>query len=1019
MTFKYAEIVVDRPIVKPSRRSFVETPADRTIPYPEIAAMDNVDGTAPESINPLATTFHYHIPSHLTERLRPGHLVAVPFRNQQLTGVVVRLTDHSPVEQTKPVAALLDPEPVVTPAQIALAYWLSFEYLAPLSVCLKYFLPPGANRKPMWLLKPHPQPNAEAEATLKAPEKILLTYLRQNEAVLWDELQANTAKVLLGKELAYREARLTKPRVGPKTERTVELLIPPDDIDAVLPSLGYTSKQANLLTFLVDSDDPLPELDRSLRESGCASRSPADSLAEKGYVALIPAQTKIGLSPTARTEHSDPPEEEAAQAVWRYLSRQSYPVPQDEVIEMLNIDPAILDGLVEQERVARLEEPLRITLTLDPEEVTETLLELRGAQRHAEVLRLLSGEDGPVWIGWVYAQTEANIKVLRDLAEAGLISIDEARRWRDPLAGQSFALDNPPTLSPEQQAVWHTIAHHWQTDEADRDNRPVLLHGVTGSGKTEIYLRGMAAALKAGQGAIMLVPEITLAAQTVKRVAARFPGKVAVWHSALSPGERYDTWERVRSGELRLVVGPRSALFAPVKNLGLIVVDEEHEPVYKQRDRSPIFHAREAAIELGRLNKALVILGSATPDVTTYRRAERGEYRLTELPSRILAHTKHVAVQEALLKRLKGKNKSLDVRDLAVAQPEGAFVTLPLPRVEVVDLREELKAGNRSIFSRALQDAIRETLKRGEQVILFLNRRGAASFVICRDCGHVVTCPRCETNMTYHTSGDLMICHYCGYREATPETCPVCRSERIRYFGLGTQRVEEAVMAMFPQAQPIRWDWDTTRQRGSHDMFLEHFVKGRANVMIGTQMVAKGLDLPLVTLVGVISSDTALYLPDFRAGERTFQLLMQVAGRAGRSPLGGRVIVQSYTPDQVPIEAASNHDYAGFYQMELAFRQEQGYPPFKRVAMLLYQGNGPERSAGEARKMADRLRRHIERQGLPGVKVIGPTPSYVRRIGSQYRWHILLRAADPGAVLRPLLPLPHGWRVDIDPVTLL
>jgi primosomal protein N' (replication factor Y) len=344
---------------------------------------------------------------------------------------------------------------------------------------------------------------------------------------------------------------------------------------------------------------------------------------------------------------------------------------------------------------------------------------------------------------------------------------------------------------------------------------------------------------------------------------------------------------------------------------------------------------------------------------------------------------------------------------------------LPLPQVEIVDLREELKAGNRTIFSRALQEAMRETLRRDEQVILFLNRRGAASFVICRDCGYVLRCPRCDTTLTYHASGELMMCHYCGHCEKTPERCPQCHSERIRYFGLGTQRVEEAVKTMFPQAQTIRWDWDTTRRQGSHDLFLQHFLTGRANVMIGTQMVAKGLDLPLVTLVGVISADTALYLPDFRAAERTFQLLMQVAGRAGRSPLGGRVIVQTYNPDQPAIVAASQHDYLGFYQTELAFRQEQRYPPFKRLALLLYSGSGPERSAEEAHRLAERLRLYVDRQGLPAVEIIGPTPSYVPRVRSQYRWHILLRANDPADVLRPLMPLPQGWRVDVDPVTLL
>jgi primosomal protein N' (replication factor Y) len=439
-------------------------------------------------------------------------------------------------------------------------------------------------------------------------------------------------------------------------------------------------------------------------------------------------------------------------------------------------------------------------------------------------------------------------------------------------------------------------------------------------------------------------------------------------------------------------------------------VDEEHEPAYKQRDRPPLFHARDAAVQLGYLSEALVIMGSATPDIVSYRKAERGEYRLLALPNRILAHTKHLAVQQALLKQ--GKQ--------APTPPPGVdFVTLPMPAIEVVDLREELKAGNRTIFSRALQEAMRVTLEREEQVILFLNRRGTASFVICRDCGYVMACPRCETTLTFHANDEMMLCHYCGYRTKAAERCPVCKNERIRFFGLGTQRVEDAVKRMFPEAKTIRWDWDSAREKGSHHVFLRQFMSGQANVMVGTQMVAKGLDLPMVTLVGVISADTALYLPDFRAAERTFQLLMQVAGRAGRSPLGGRVIIQSYNPDQVPIEAAANHDYEGFYQSELAFRYEQRYPPFKRLALLLYVGPGLERSAQAVYQLAARLRQHIERQGLPAVEIIGPTPSYIRRVREQYRWHILLRAYDPAAVLRPLLPLPPGWRVDVDPVSLL
>ncbi|MEW5959065.1 MAG: primosomal protein N' [Chloroflexota bacterium] len=1014
----YAEVVVDRPIFKRDRRSFVQTAEDEASPAPEIEALaDHED--RPAGDNPLAMTFHYHIPPYLAGQLQSGHLVAVPFRTQQLPAVVVALSDTSPVAETRPVAALLDPIPVLSPTQIELALWLSREFLAPLATCVKYFIPPGSGRQPEFVLKPtdaarQPQP------LLNAPEQILLTYLRQNGLARLDEVEPAAAEALLEKGLAYKAATLSKPRIGPKIDRMVELLISPDEVESVLVGLGRPSKQADLLQHLVDLDDPLPPLAEALAQVGC-SRGPATALAGKGWVEILPKQTRLDLPPALR--HGAAPLEQltgsaAEQKVLGYLRGQGRPVSPDEILAAIAADRTAINALVERKLIARFDQPERLSLALSPDRLTEAIIELRGSHKHADVLRLLAAEDGPVWIGWVYAQTDATLSTLRDLAEANLISLEETRRWRDPLAARSFTLDRPPQLTPEQEAVWQAITRQWQPGRPAQ--KPVLLHGVTGSGKTEIYLRAIAAARRAGQGAIVLVPEITLAAQTVERVGARFPGQVAVWHSALSPGERYDTWERVRGGEVPIVVGPRSALFAPVNNLGVIIIDEEHEPAYKQRDRAPVFHARQAALQLGRLSRALVILGSATPDVSTYRQAERGEFLLLSLPNRILAHTQHLAVLQKLIDRRKQE------RGVAVGEPAStfnaqpaAFVPLPLPPVEVVDMREELKAGNRTIFSRALQEAMQETLRREEQVILFLNRRGTASFIICRDCGFVMTCPRCETTLTYHASSELLACHYCGFRQPTPEICPACHSQRIRYFGLGTQRVEDAVKTMFPKAQTIRWDWDTTRQKGSHEIFLQHFMAGRANVMVGTQMVAKGLDLPLVTLVGVISADTALYLPDFRAGERTFQLLMQVAGRAGRSPLGGRVIVQSYNPDQVPIEAAAHHDYEGFYRLELAFRREQQYPPFKRLALLLYSGPGPERSAAEAKYLAQRLRQHIERLGLPAVEIIGPTPSYVRRVRNQYRWHILVRAHDPAGVLRPLLPLPPGWQVDIDPVTLL
>ncbi len=1021
----YAEVVVDRPIVKRTRRSFVETAEDAAIPTPEMEALANEE--LPPDDNPLAVTFHYHIPPELAGQIQPGQLVAVPFRTQQLPGVVIALSERSPVAETRPVAAVLDSAPVLNPAQIDLARWLSRECLAPVATCLKYFLPPGSSRKPEFGLKPTPAA-ANVHRSLPAPEQILLTYLRQHGSARLEEVEPAAAEALIEKGLARKTATLSPPRVGPKVDRMVELLIPPDEVEAVLPTLGRRSKQADILLYLADLDDPLPPLADLLTRVGCSS-SPVKALAQKGLVEIIPEQTQLDLPPRLRAGPApaqtltDSPVE---QKVLGYLGGRGRPVSLDELVEATGAGPEIIEALAEKGFVVRFDQPERITLTVPSLDLLDTVIELRQAHKYADVLNLLAAEDGPVWIGWVYAQTEATLHTLQVLAEANLISIDEARRWRDPLAERSFVLDKPPQLTGEQQSVWQEIVGGWQPDRR-LPPPPILLHGVTGSGKTEIYLRAIAAARRAGQGAIMLVPEITLAAQTVERVGSRFPGQVAIWHSALSPGERYDTWERVRAGDLAIVVGPRSALFAPVKNLGVIIVDEEHEPAYKQRDRAPIFHARDAALALGRLSQALVIMGSATPDVVSYRKAERGEYQLLSLPNRILAHTKHLAVQQMLIKRAKVRGGQPRPENLsgvsllpAGRQPQdSAFVSLPLPPVEVVDLREELKAGNRSIFSRALQEGMSQTLSREEQVILFLNRRGTASFVICRDCGYVMACPRCETTLTYHAAGELMVCHYCGYRSRTPETCPECRSQRIRYFGLGTQRVEEAINRMFPKAQTIRWDWDTTRRKGSHGVFLQHFISGRANVMVGTQMVAKGLDLPLVTLVGVISADTALYLPDFRAAERTFQLLMQVAGRAGRSPLGGKVIIQTYTPDQVAIEAAANHDYEGFYRMELAFRQEQRYPPFKRLALLLYTGPGPERSAAEAEQFARRVRLHVDRLGLPAVEIIGPTPGYVRRVRNQYRWHILVRAHDPAAVLRPMMPLPPGWKVDIDPVSLL
>ena len=977
---RYAEVVVNRPILQ--RRRVTTNGESHT-------EWRTADDTRQK-------TFHYHLPPELSDRARIGQLVAVPFRTQMLQAVIIGLGDTSPIAETRPVAAILDDRPALNESQLALAQWLAAEYLAPLPTVLRHFLPPGANRQPLTVVEP--LTTDPAPAGLSPTEMALLRYLQmQKKPVPLEDLDARTVKSLAEKNLVQRRATLSKPRVGPRIERTVELLISPDEFEDALFRVGRNSKQADILRFLWQTDDPLPRESVALAAAGAASDSPLGGLEKRGWIERLPAQTLVLPAPNfSGTENLSAAEKTLLATL------QSAGQPVDEA-SLPPDSKSALKSLREQQAVVLLKEPPRVALRLPPADVPAAIIALRGAEKHARVLELLAQEEGSVWLGWIFAQTDATQKTLSDLAAIGAVALDEARRWRDPLAGKAFTLAQPPILTTEQRDVLAKIV-----PALDHFGKPFLIHGVTGAGKTEIYLQAIARVLRRGKGVIFLVPEIMLATQIIERVRARFPDRVAVWHSALSPGERFDTWERVRDGKLSIVVGARSALFAPIQQLGLIIVDEEHEPAYKQ-DRAPTFHAREAAIELARLNDAPVILGSATPDVVSFRKAERGEYRLLSLPNRILAHAEHLAVQAALLKKKRAN----------ITVPRGkSVVTLPLPPVEVVDLREELKAGNRSIFSRALSTAIAETLNRDEQIILFLNRRGTATFVMCRDCGYVANCPRCDSTLTFHQPSGQLVCHHCGYRGESPSVCPECGSERIRYFGLGTERVEAALKRQFPQARPIRLDRDTTRKPGSHYTFLQHFIAGRANVMIGTQMVAKGLDLPLVTLVGVISADTGLYLPDFRAAERTFQVLMQVAGRAGRSPLGGKVIVQTYTPDQHAIIAAAAHDYHTFYRDELAFRYEQGYPPFKRLARLTFAGYGREQSQAEAETLANELRLWVDREGFPAVEIIGPAPTYVQRVGNRFRWQILVRAPNPAEILRPV-PLPLNWRVDIDPVSLL
>jgi primosomal protein N' (replication factor Y) len=511
---------------------------------------------------------------------------------------------------------------------------------------------------------------------------------------------------------------------------------------------------------------------------------------------------------------------------------------------------------------------------------------------------------------------------------------------------------------------------------------------------------------------------------------------VGLYHSNLSVGERYDTWRRARAGAISVVVGPRSALFMPFPNLGLIVVDELHDDSYYQEESPPFYHAREAAVLYAGLANALCLMGSATPDVGSRYRADenaplwegRPPYRCLSLPSRILAHRQTV---QSLVERLGLASRF---------QPfDGQAETIDLPPVRAVDMRQELKAGNRSIFSRALQAALARVLEGGQQAILFLNRRGTATYIFCRDCGHSLKCPQCDIPLTYHMeSGSAqagpedqaaeqsphsppadprLICHRCGYRRKLPKICPQCGGRNIRHFGTGTERVEAEVRALFPEARTQRWDYETTRQKGAHEIILSHFASRRTDVLIGTQMVAKGLDLPLVTLVGVVLADVGLNLPDYRAGERTFSLLTQVAGRAGRSPLGGQVILQTFDPGHYAIQAAARHDYAAFYQRELEYRRQMGYPPFSRLVRLEIRRYDPDQAEAEAVRLADQVRGWLEKEDRRATEMIGPAPCFYARTAGSYRWQIILRGPDPASLLRNR-PL-EGWQVEVDPVSLL
>jgi primosomal protein N' (replication factor Y) (superfamily II helicase) len=613
-------------------------------------------------------------------------------------------------------------------------------------------------------------------------------------------------------------------------------------------------------------------------------------------------------------------------------------------------------------------------------------------KRRQAALRFLMNEPQAVNVSWVYAESNCTLVDLQELAERELILLQETEIFRDPLQHIDIAsLQNPTPLdlTRDQQKVWDEVQAAFLGQANGQTLSPFLLHGVTGSGKTEIYLRATAEAVRRGRQALILVPEISLTPQMVRRFLARFPGQVGLVHSKLSEGERYDTWRRARNGQLKVIIGARSALFAPLSNPGLIVLDECHDTSYYQSE-PPFYHAVAASQMYARICGAVCILGSATPPVALRYQAEGRGLRLMELPRRLTPLT-----------------------------DGGVTEGTPLPPVRVVDMREELKTGHRGIFSNALVEALAGVLERREQAILYLNRRGTATYVFCRSCGTTVKCPECETLLIFHTqlSGVELLCHRCGYTRRMPKKCAVCGSDQIRQYGLGSEKVEQEVRSLFPKAEVMRWDWETTREKDAHELILTHFSAHHSDILVGTQLLAKGLDLPLVTLVGIVLADAGLNLPDPFAYERGFQLLTQVAGRAGRSERGGQVIMQTFMPENEVIQAASQHDYAGFYQQEISNRSKLGYPPFNRLVRLEFQHKHLEKAEKHAREVAAMLNRRIEKEKRIETDLIGPVPCFFPKQGGYYRWQVILRGPEPASLLKGRLP--EGWRIEVDPANLL
>ncbi len=728
--------------------------------------------------------------------------------------------------------------------------------------------------------------------------------------------------------------------------------------DALIATVAVAAPLPTPLSYLV------PESLRDAAQVGVRLEVPLGQRRVVGYLLALETGEGEGLKPIREVLDATPLL--TAELISLLLRAANYyRHPPGEVIRCAL--PAGLSGRGNE--VSILREPLYTAVPRDDQPTG-------GRQR--EILARVRAE-GPLPLSALRAAFAAPYSPLKRLVELGFLAASETERRRDPFLDQPVTADAPAAPTAEQSAALERIRDAVESNAF----RPQLLHGVTGSGKTEVYLQAIARALEKGRRALVLVPEIALTPQLVARFRARFGGQrqIAVLHSGLSDGERYDAWRAIAAGAVEIVIGARSAVFAPLSNLGIIVVDEEHEASYKQAEGFR-YHARDLALLRGQMEGATVLLGSATPALTSYQRAREGQLDYLLLTGRVGGR--------------------------------------PLPAVELLDLRENPPAG---VLAPPLAEALTAVVARGEQALLLLNRRGFAPFLLCADCGTTFRCPNCEITLTFHQGERQLRCHYCDYRERPAELCPVCNGLNIVPQGAGTERLEEELAALLPGARIARMDRDTTTRKGTHRSLVERMLSGDIDVLVGTQMVAKGHDFPNVTLVGVASADATLNLPDFRSAERTFALLSQVAGRAGRGAQPGRVLIQTFSPDHYALECAATHDYAAFAEQELAFRRELGYPPFGHLVNLVFSGNDADKVESAANRLAAGLA-----PLAAGVELLGPAPCPLARLRGRHRRQLLLKSTTRPPLRRLLgllpplqkaLPATVSLAVDVDPVDML